>query len=128
MYKDFSDLSNITAPFKNVLKELLNTNNSATWKMILEAENPLSIKLPENLELKLDSFQKMIIYKLLKEEKLILLIKNFVMNSLGKIFIESPVFDLKGSFADSSPTTPIIFVLSPGADPISYLLTLAKEK
>lgn len=70
----------------------------------------------------------MIIYKLLREEKLILLIKEFVMRTLGKIFIESPVFDLKGSFTDSTPTTPIIFVLSPGADPISYLLALAKEK
>ena len=38
------------------------------------------------------------------------------------------MFDLKGSFSDSTPTTPIIFVLSPGADPISYLLALAKEK
>lgn len=70
----------------------------------------------------------MIIYKLLREEKLILIIKNFVLKVLGKIFIESPVFDLKGAFEDSSSTTPIIFVLSPGADPISYLLTLAKEK
>jgi dynein heavy chain len=35
---------------------------------------------------------------------------------------------LKGAFDDSSSTTPIIFVLSPGADPISYLLSLAKEK
>lgn len=50
------------------------------------------------------------------------------MNILGKLFIESPLFDLKGSFADSTLTTPIVFVLSPGADPISYLLALAKEK
>ena len=59
---------------------------------------------------------------------MILLIKNFVLNILGKTFIESPVFDLKGSFHDSTPTTPIIFVLSPGADPIAYLIALAKEK
>jgi dynein heavy chain len=57
---------------------------------------------------------------------LILIIKNFVLKVLGKVFIESPGFDLKGSFEDSSSTTPIIFVLSPGADPISYLLALAK--
>jgi len=88
----------------------------------------LEIKLPENLEVKLDMFQKMIIYKIFREEKLILIIKNFVLNVVGKTFIESPVFDLKGSFSDSTPTTPIIFVLSPGADPISYLLSLAKEK
>lgn len=37
--------------------------------------------------MKLDSFQKMIIYKIFREEKLILLIKNFVLNILGKIFI-----------------------------------------
>lgn len=80
------------------------------------------------MEIKLDQFQKMVVYKIFREEKLIILIKNFVLNVLGKIFIESPVFDLKGSFIDSTPTTPIIFVLSPGADPISYLLTLAKEK
>lgn len=49
-------------------------------------------------------------------------------HTLGPLFIESPVFDLKGSFQDSSCTTPIIFVLSPGADPIVYLLGLAKEK
>ena len=94
----------------------------------MQAEDPLSVKLPEALEIKLDIFQKMIVYKILRGQKLILLIKNFVLNILGKTFIESPVFDLKGSFHDSTPTTPIIFVLSPGADPIAYLIALAKEK
>lgn len=70
----------------------------------------------------------MVVYKILREEKLISLIKNYVLNILGKIFIESPVFDLKGAFTDSASSTPIIFVLSPGADPISYLLALSKEK
>lgn len=56
------------------------------------------------------------------------MIKNYVKESLGEMFTLSPQFDLKGSFTDSSCTTPIIFVLSPGADPIAYLLALAKEK
>jgi dynein heavy chain len=66
--------------------------------------------------------------KTLREEKLIFLIKNYVKETLGPLFIESPIFDLKGSFTDSTCTTPIIFVLSPGADPITYLINLAKEK
>ncbi len=37
--------------------------------------------------MKLDSFQKMVVYKIFREEKLIILIKNFVLNILGKIFI-----------------------------------------
>ena len=47
---------------------------------------------------------------------------------LGEKFIESPPFDLLGSFNDSTSTTPIIFVLSPGADPIAYLQALANQK
>ena len=46
---------------------------------------------------------------------------------MGNFFVESPLFDLKGAFNDSTCTTPIIFILSPGADPMSYLLNLAKE-
>jgi dynein heavy chain len=38
------------------------------------------------------------LHKTLREEKLIILIKNYVKESIGAFFIESPVFDLKGSF------------------------------
>jgi len=69
----------------------------------------------------------LLLLKTLREEKLISLIKNYIKETLGSLFIESPAFDLKGSFTDSTCTTPIIFVLSPGADPITYLLNLAKE-
>ena len=66
--------------------------------------------------------------KQLREEKLVGGIKEFVKKELGAKFIESPPFDLLSAFADSSASTPLIFVLSPGADPISYLLNLAKQK
>lgn len=55
-------------------------------------------------------------------------IKVWVGLSIGENFTFPPLFDLKGAFTDSTCTTPLIFVLSPGADPISYLINLAKEK
>ncbi|KAH8046934.1 1-aminocyclopropane-1-carboxylate synthase [Aureococcus anophagefferens] len=43
-------------------------------------------------------------------------------------FIEVPQFDLNGCFADSRCNTPLLFVLTPGADPMSALYKLAEEK
>lgn len=46
----------------------------------------------------------------------------------GPSFADPPQLDLRASFADSTPATPIIFVLSPGTDPLSYLRQLAAER
>lgn len=61
------------------------------------------------------------LFKVLREEKLMFAVKTFVAEELGEKYIESPPFDLLGSYNDSTSTAPIIFILSPGADPISYL-------
>ena len=66
--------------------------------------------------------------KVLNNMKMIHGLKEFVKENLGDRFIESPPFDLEGSLEDSSNVTPIIFVLSPGADPIAYLIALAEAK
>lgn len=54
--------------------------------------------------------------------------KNYVGATLGEQFTVSPPFDLQGVWADSVNISPIIFVLSPGADPIADLIALAKAK
>jgi len=66
--------------------------------------------------------------KTLRPEKLIHGVKSFVAAELGPQFIESPPFDLAGASEDANNVTPVIFVLSAGADPIADLINLAKNK
>jgi dynein heavy chain len=123
------NLEKLSYTMANLTESMQNPQDSGTWQKIIESEDPLAVGLPPAIEAgnTLSKFQRLLIYYTLSKEKLILFIKEFVKTFLGKLFIESPPFDLKASFADSTAATPIIFVLSPGADPMSNLRALAKE-
>ena len=47
---------------------------------------------------------------------------------MGKPYIESPTFNLAKSYRDSSITTPLIFVLATGSDPVSDFVRFAEEQ
>lgn len=57
-----------------------------------------------------------------------LLLQLFVSKTLGTKFTEPPPFDLAGSYAESSCTVPLLFVLSPGSDPTAALLAFAESR
>lgn len=119
-----AELSNVYRDLPGSLRE-----KQDEWGKYLDSPDPWDIKLPVPFSGSvLDDYQKLLLIKTVKEEQLIPSIKHFIESFLGKMFIESPIFDPKASFEDSTCTTPLIFVLSPGADPIVYLMDLAKEK
>ena len=76
---------------------------------------------------KLNSFEKMIVLKSLRLDKVTLAIQNFVIEHLGQPFVEPPTFNLAKSYKDSSITTPLIFVLSVGSDPVADFERFAAE-
>jgi dynein heavy chain len=69
----------------------------------------------------------MCVCRCLRKDKVTEAVQDFVSQNLGPKFIEPPTFDLPGSFKDSGPTIPLIFVLSAGADPAAELFRFAEE-
>jgi dynein heavy chain len=88
------------------------------WKDVLQDFNPYEATFPAEWA-HLNDFQKLLMVRALRNEKIVPSIQSFVKTKLGQKFIEPPTFDLSGSYEDSSNKTPLIFVLSPGVDPMS---------
>lgn len=70
----------------------------------------------------------MIVLRCFRTDRVNFAIRNYVEHYMKKEFIENKPTILKEVFAESQPTEPIIFVLSPGVDPTDNLKKLADER
>nr|XP_060483981.1 dynein axonemal heavy chain 12 [Panthera onca] len=98
------------------------------WREIYDSKEPHNAKFPAPMDERLNELQKIIILRCLRPDKITPAITNYVTDKLGKKFVEPPPFDLTKSYLDSNCTIPLIFVLSPGADPMASLLKFANDK
>ncbi len=98
------------------------------FKEFMHSEEPHLVKLPEKIEKNLTCFIRLGLVKFLREEKLIFAIKWFIEQTFGKKYLEYPPFSVSSAFYDSTKSSPLIFILSPGANPVIFLRQFAKEK
>nr|CAH8846959.1 unnamed protein product [Trichobilharzia regenti] len=103
------------------------TTHLAEWKQYYDSKEPQEAQLPEPWD-KLDIFKTLIILRCIRPDKVVPGVMKYVREKLGRKFVEPPPFDLARSYQDSSCTTPLIFILSPGADPTMALLKFATDK
>ncbi|XP_049878805.1 dynein axonemal heavy chain 1-like [Pectinophora gossypiella] len=97
------------------------------FKNYYDAMNPHRLPLPKPLDSQLDTFQKLLILKCLRPDKLIPGLQDYVVHGLGARFVEPQPADLAALYAESDPLAPIIFVLSTGTDPAADLLKFADK-
>ena len=54
-------------------------------------------------------------------------VREFVQMNLGRAFVESPAVHLAELYDDMCKTTPLVFLLSTGSDPMGSFLRFAKD-
>uniref|UniRef100_A0A1I8MKN2 AAA+ ATPase domain-containing protein n=1 Tax=Musca domestica TaxID=7370 RepID=A0A1I8MKN2_MUSDO len=116
-----SNLEGLTDFYKNF------QSNIDAWKCYYDLQTPEEAKFPPPYD-NIDEMLGLIILKCLRSDKVVPAVRSFITRNMDRSFVEPPPFDLNESFADSSPRIPLVFLLSPGSDPMSSLFMYAKQR
>ncbi|XP_074107880.1 dynein heavy chain 2, axonemal kl-2 [Cotesia typhae] len=115
----FSGLHGIASSFEERARDWYN------WYITTEPE---SMYLPGGWEESLTEFQKILIIRSCRTDRVIFSVTKFIINNLGSRFVEPPVLNIKEVLDDSTAQSPLIFILSPGVDPTAALMQLAENQ
>ena len=110
---------------KGILDHFRDHND--VWNDRFNEMEPQDVPLPEPWNEKLSAFQSLLVMRCVRPDKLVGAVHKYVMSAMGQRYVEPPPFDLEACFADSTCTTPLIFVLSPGSDPMAALMKFAEN-
>lgn len=108
------------------------TSETQKWKDAYDSGDPMRCledirKAPQSLK-GLTQFQKLMVLRCVRPDRVLPAVLTYVTAEIGEKFVTPPPFDIAGSYADSSTTSPLIFILSPGSDPSSALYMFATDK
>uniref|UniRef100_A0A8C8SM12 Dynein axonemal heavy chain 2 n=1 Tax=Pelusios castaneus TaxID=367368 RepID=A0A8C8SM12_9SAUR len=97
------------------------------WHLWYTSSKPEKAALPGEWENSCSQLQRMLLVRSLRPDRVALCVNAFVVSHLGSPFVEPPVLNMRAVVDDSTPRTPLVFVLSPGVDPTNLLLQLAEQ-
>jgi len=119
-------LSMTSDVFKPVQEDL--ELSSDAWKEWIDLPMPEEEgSLSPDWDAKLTAFQKILLIRALRPDRVTAAVSNFVRVTLGDRYIDQEPFNMKDTFADSSAPTPLFFVLFPGVDPGEDIEKLGRE-
>ncbi|XP_039277456.1 dynein heavy chain 10, axonemal [Nilaparvata lugens] len=98
--------------------------NISDWKKWYNLENPESVDLPCDYSSKISKFEKLMLLRCFRTDRVYQAMTNYIEDIMGEQYITPPFVSFGMVYEQSNPSTPVIFILSPGSDPTSELMKL----
>ncbi|XP_063993893.1 dynein axonemal heavy chain 3 [Diachasmimorpha longicaudata] len=103
--------------------------NLLSWKEYYDLANPQDHSFPKPFNtVTREELRNLVILRCIRPDKLVSAVQSFISLNMSQAFIEPPPFDLQASYDDSTKTSPLIFILSPGSDPMAGLIKFAETR
>jgi dynein heavy chain len=124
-WKDLLCLANMSP----VVAELLADFNKSPdeFKDWYDLETPEMTPMPMGYSEKVKDLLALAVMRCFRPDRVYNAVKLYVIATLGEKFVQPPVLDYARIFAQSTPAVPMVFILSPGADPQSDIQKFSDE-
>uniref|UniRef100_A0A8C2U8V4 Dynein axonemal heavy chain 10 n=1 Tax=Coturnix japonica TaxID=93934 RepID=A0A8C2U8V4_COTJA len=101
--------------------------NPDVWKNWYDTDALEQLPFPMHYQDSLTSFQKLLLLRCFRVDRVYRAVTDYVSLTMSEKFVQPPVISFEAIFEQSSPNSPVVFILSPGCDPISDLMKLAER-
>ena len=118
----------IVNKFENIIETIIESQYEFAMYVADESEYGFFYHMPADLENKLSNFEKILLIRCLKPEKVLFAVQKYLELELGPEYAISPVSSMETLFRASLANNPIIFVLSQGVDPMQQVRNYAERE
>ncbi|KAF3850823.1 hypothetical protein F7725_012595 [Dissostichus mawsoni] len=99
--------------------------NSSEWKSWYDLDAPEQAPYPMKYQENLSAFQKLLLLRCFRVDRVYRAGTDYVTVTMGEKYVQPPVINFDAIHEQSTPFSPIVFILSPGSDPATDLMKLA---
>eukprot|EP00930_Biecheleria_cincta_P003159 TRINITY_DN104093_c0_g1_i1.p1 TRINITY_DN104093_c0_g1~~TRINITY_DN104093_c0_g1_i1.p1 ORF type:complete len:2548 (+),score=550.26 TRINITY_DN104093_c0_g1_i1:162-7646(+) len=121
-WKDLQLLKTMDDSLKGICDDI--KNHGDEWHKWYENEAPESIDMPCGYKDKIDLFKQVLVIRSIRPDRMVTATKSFIAYKLSDYYVQPPSLVYDKIFEKSTEKMPIVFILSPGADPQSDVAKL----
>ncbi|XP_019604311.2 dynein axonemal heavy chain 10 [Rhinolophus sinicus] len=99
----------------------------SVWQEWYDQDALEQFPFPLGYDKNITPFQKLLVLRCFRVDRVYRAVTDYVTVTMGEKYVQPPVISFEAVLEQSSPNSPIVFILSPGSDPASDLMKLAER-